>query len=83
MSITLAFGTFSFSLARRRERPPILIRTLIFANASWAVRCRLLGGVFLYDRVGVRLMHVAAEVVVVGALAMLERSHRHRLRFAL
>ena len=81
--ITLVFGTFSFSLARRRERPAILIRTLIFANASWAVVAAVLGVYFATTASVFGLLHFAAEVIFVGGLAMLEWSQRDRLKFAL
>ena len=37
----IAYGLFSFSLARRQTRPRSLLLLLVIGNATWAVLCMI------------------------------------------
>ncbi len=75
----LAYGAFSFSLARRAHRPPSLIVLLVMANATWAVLC----GIAAVRLAGVAsafgLAHLIGEGLFVGGLAALEWRQRAQL----
>jgi hypothetical protein len=75
----LAYGAFSFSLARRSRRPPPLIVLLVVANATWAALC----GIAAVRLAGVAsafgLAHLIGEGLFVGGLAGLEWRRRERL----
>lgn len=78
----LAYGAFSFSLARRAHRPPSLIVVLVLANATWAVLC----GIAAVRLAGVAsafgLAHLIGEGLFVGGLAALEWRQRDQLLVA-
>lgn len=80
--VNLAYGAFSFSLARRARRPPTLIALLVAANATWAVLCGLAALRFAGSASGFGLAHFIGEGIFVGGLAVLEWSQRERLRTA-
>lgn len=75
----LAYGTFSFSLARRARRPRALIALLVVANAAWAVLCFIAAVHFSGTASAFGLAHLAGEGVIVGGLAALEWRARGRL----
>ena len=77
--ISLCYGAFSFSLARRALRPRPLILLLVAANFVWSGVC-LSAAVLLASTASVfGLIHLAAESVLVGGLAWLEWTQRERL----
>jgi hypothetical protein len=80
--VNLAYAAFSFSLARRARRPPMLIAALVAANAAWAVLCMLVAARFAGTASGFGLAHLIGEGIFVGGLAALEWSQRERLRTA-
>ncbi len=66
------YASYSFSLAVRRTRSPLLLKALIIANGVWALVCvglavRWAGTASLFG-----LAHLLAEALFVGGLARLE-----------
>ena len=78
----LAYGTFSFSLARRARRPRALVVTLVIANAAWAVLCIVAAVHFAGTASAFGLAQLAGEGLLVGGLAALEWRARERLLVA-
>ena len=75
----LAYGAYSFFLARRAVRPIILINVLVFANAAWAVVCLVLAAKFWGEASLWGIAHLVGEALFVGGLAALEWSQRQQL----
>lgn len=78
--VNLAYGSYSFSLARRPQVDAGLTRILIRANFAWTLIC-LVAAAYLWapgSRLGAA--YVVVEGIVVGALAALEAKAlaRHR-----
>lgn len=71
----LVYGTFSFSLARRRVRPRALLQLLVAANITWALLCGVAAAVFASQASWVGLAHLILEGVYVGGLGLLEWKH--------
>ena len=78
----LLYGLYAFSLARRSVRPRPLLHVLIGANAAWAVFCWILVALLLGTATVFGLLHLAAEGLFVGGLALLEWRHREALLVA-
>jgi hypothetical protein len=78
----LAYGAFSFSLARRARRPRSLIGLLVAANATWAALCGLAAVLLAGPASGFGVAHFVAEGLFVGALAALEWTQREQLLVA-
>jgi hypothetical protein len=74
--VNLAYGTFSWSLARRPQRSTRQIGTLAAANAGWAVVCVLLVVAVTGTASGYGRAYLAAEGVFVATMAWLEWRHR-------
>jgi hypothetical protein len=70
--VNLAYGAFSFSLARRPMAPAALVKVLVAANLSWVVVCVGMAIHFAgpESRLGAALM--AGEGIFVGTLAVIE-----------
>ena len=68
----LAYGGFSFSLARRTVRPRALVRVLAAANVAWAVVCVVSAAVLAGQASPYGLAHLLLESVYVGGLGVLE-----------
>jgi hypothetical protein len=81
-AMNLLYGSYSFSLARRRERPMRLIKLLVVANLAWAVVCIGILAAFFESATPFAFLHLAGEAVYVGGLAVLEWRHREGLRSA-
>lgn len=75
----LLYGLYSFSLARRAERPLSLIKLLVYANAAWVPVCLGLAANFWGQATVFGLVHLIGEAFFVGGLAALEWSQRHQL----
>ena len=75
----LLYASYSFSLARRAERPMSLIKLLVYANAAWVPVCFGLAVWFWEQATGFGLAHLIGEALFVGGLAALEWNQRHRL----
>ena len=80
--INLAYGAFSFSLARRDCRPLALIAGLAAANVAWAVSCGIIAGALTDTASVFGLAHLVGEGLFVGGLGALEWRGRERLRTA-
>ena len=80
--VNLGYGAYSFSLARRGERPIALIRLLVVANLLWTVLCMRWTWIFFDTASIFGLLHIAGEGVYVGVLAGLEWRWRELLRKA-
>ncbi len=68
----LAYGAFSFSLARRATRPRALLQLLAAANIAWAVLCGAATVVFASEASPFGLAHLVVEGAYVGCLGLLE-----------
>ena len=77
--VNLAYGAFSFSLARRAHRPRPLIVLLVVANATWAVLCGIAAVRLAGVASGFGLAHLIGEGLFVGGLAALEWRQRAEL----
>lgn len=75
----LAYGAYSFSLARRAHRPMYLIVLLVCANAAWAVVCLSLAARYRGEASVFGMMQFVGEALFVGGLAALEWRHRATL----
>ncbi|MBC8089847.1 MAG: hypothetical protein H7Z40_21515 [Phycisphaerae bacterium] len=75
----IAYGIYSFSLARRTIRPRALITTLVTANALWAVVCAVIAANVAAEASLFGTAHFVGEGLFVGALAAQEWRHRERL----
>lgn len=77
--VNLAYGTYSFSLALRRRRPPWMIMLLAFANAAWLFVCLAMAVHFSATASGFGLATLVGEGLFVGGLAWLEWTRRGQL----
>lgn len=77
--VNLLYACYSFSLARRAERPMLLIQLLVFANAAWVVVCVSLAVRFWGVASIFGIAHLLGEAVFVGGLAALEWRQREQL----
>ncbi|MBK7600251.1 MAG: hypothetical protein IPJ07_17720 [Acidobacteria bacterium] len=78
----VAYGTFSFSLARRGVRPRALIVLLVVANALWAVLCGLTAIIVASNASRFGVAQLLVEGSLVGGLAALEWRNRELLLVA-
>jgi hypothetical protein len=78
-AVNLLYGSYSFSLARRDRRPLVLLRVLVFANATWACVCVGLLVAFGAGATPFGVVHLGGEALYVGGLAVLEWRWRHVL----
>lgn len=79
----LAYATYSFSLARRRERPLRLVQILAGANMAWGlVVCLGLAAIFWDTASGFGRAHLLAEAAFVAGLGAVEWRERERLTTA-
>lgn len=75
--VNVAYGTFSFSLARQPEAPRHLVRVLIVANFGWTVVCVGLAAVLAGPGRWLGAGFILAEGLFVGILATVEaRAYR-------
>ena len=72
----LLYASYSFSLARRAERPMRRIRLLVGANLTWALVCLGLVIAFATTATPFAFIHFVGEAVYVGGLAVLEWRYR-------
>jgi hypothetical protein len=75
----LLYASYSFSLARRAERPMFLVKLLVYANAAWVPVCLGLAASFRGRATVFGLAHLIGEALFVGGLAALEWSQRDQL----
>jgi len=78
----VAYGTFSFSLARRATRPRALLHLLVVANATWAVLCGVTAIAVSSYASPLGVAQLVLEGLFVGGLAALEWRHRASLLVA-
>lgn len=75
--VNLAYGAFSYSLARQPKAPRRLVRALIVANFGWTVVCVGLAAVLAGPGSWLGAGFVLAEGLFVGVLAGFEaRAYR-------
>ncbi len=72
----LAYGTYSYLLERRAQRPRAMILALIAANAAWALLCAGAAIAFLGEATPLGLALLVFEGLYVGGLAALEFRYR-------
>jgi hypothetical protein len=70
--VNLAYGGFSFSLARQSSPPRRWVRALVAANLSWAGVCVLMALHFARPGSWLGASCILAEGVFVGVLATVE-----------
>ena len=80
--VNLLYASYSFSLARRAERPLAWIVALVVANLAWVPVCLALAATYRAQMTTFGWLHLVGEAAFVGALAVLEWRHRHRLTTA-
>jgi hypothetical protein len=68
----LAYGSFSFSLARMGEAPLGRVRFLVVANGAWSVVCLVLAVSFAAPGSWLGAAYILAEGVFVVGLAAVE-----------
>lgn len=68
----LLYGSFSFFLATRSDRPKAMIVILVAANGAWAALCLWLAFSFSGSATVWGLGHLIGEAFFVGGLAALE-----------
>ncbi len=78
----VAYGIYSFQLARRKIRSGIMIIALVVGNATWAVICFAWFSTFFELASIWGLMHLFGEGLFVGFLASLEWRWRELLKTA-
>lgn len=78
----LAYATYSFSLARRAQRPMALLVVLVVANATWAVLCVAAAAYFAGTATVFGMAQLLGEGLFVGGLAALEWRYRDQLQTA-
>lgn len=75
----LLYGTYSFSLAVRSERPMRRIQLLVVANLAWVPVCLGLLAAHFATATPFAFVHLGGEAVYVGGLAVLEWRNRDLL----
>ena len=78
----LAYASYSFSLAVRRERTLPLINLLVAANLGWAVLLIVWALVFSDKASWLGFAYLLSESLFVGGLAVREWRSRHLLQTA-
>lgn len=78
-AVNLLYGSYSFMLAIRRQRPMHLIKLLVGANLAWAFVCLGIVAVFSATATLFAFLHFIGEAVYVGGLAILEWRYRDLL----
>jgi len=68
----LAYGAFSYSLARSQEAPRRLVRALVAANFAWTGVCVVLAAAFAGPGRWLGVAYLIVEGVFVGVLAAAE-----------
>ncbi|MES2644307.1 MAG: hypothetical protein V4850_32780 [Myxococcota bacterium] len=68
----LAYGAFSYSLARQPEAPRRHVRALVLANFAWTGVCVALAAIFAGPGSWLGAGYLLAEGLFVGALAAVE-----------
>jgi len=68
----LAYGGFSFSLARRATRPRALLLVLAAANVAWAVLCAFAAAALSTQASPYGLAHLLLESLYVAGLGVFE-----------
>lgn len=74
--VNLLYGCYSFSLARRAERPLGLIKVLVTANFAWVPVCIGLTIAHSNSMTMFGYVHLLGEAAFVGTLALLEWRYR-------
>ena len=69
--VNLLYGSYSFSLAVRAQRPRVLITVLVVANLSWAAVCLGLYGSLAFDTPSGPSIVVAALLLFLASLVRL------------
>ena len=78
-AMNLLYASYSFSLARRRERTAPWVTALIVGNLAWAGVCVGMAWRFAGEASGFAMLHFIGEAVFVGGLAVWEWRWRARL----
>ena len=78
----LAYAAYSFSLARRRQRPEAAIRRLAGANVAWAAFLLAVVPAFAPQATAFGIATLVAEAAFVGGLGVVEWRNRARLAHA-
>ncbi|MFN0099891.1 MAG: hypothetical protein ACKVS7_14555 [Gemmatimonadaceae bacterium] len=76
----LAYGTYSFVLEHRSERPNAALLLLVAGNAAWGVLCLVAAILLAPFATPLGTAVLVLEGLFVGGLAVLEWRHRETLR---
>lgn len=76
----VAYGTYSFVLERRQERPRAALMLLVVGNALWGVFCLTTAVLLAATATPLGTAVLVLEGAFVGGLAALEWQHRELLR---
>lgn len=77
--VSLGYAAYSLSLARLSTRPAWALVLLVLANALWALLCARWAWQYWGTASLLGVLHLLAEALFVGTLAMLEWRWRGRL----
>ncbi|GAB5520533.1 MAG: hypothetical protein RhofKO_27840 [Rhodothermales bacterium] len=77
--VNLTYGCYSLTIARFQRRPLSLIRFLVIANLAWVPVCIGLALTFRETISIWGLLHLSAEAMFVGSLAVIEWRWRDAL----
>lgn len=80
--VNLLYACYSFTLANYKKCTLFLINILVIANSIWVLVCLIMLWQFWQEMTIFAVIHIAGEVVFVGALARLEYQWRHQLTFS-
>lgn len=70
--VNLAYGSFSYSLARRSSPPPRLVRRLALMNVAWGLMALGLAAVSYGTVTPFGTAHLAVNFAYVGGLGLME-----------
>jgi hypothetical protein len=70
--VNLAYGTFSFTLARHAEAPRGRVRALVVANFTWTILCAGLALVLALRGAPLAAIYFIGEGLFVAVLALVE-----------
>lgn len=75
----ILYACYSCSLSVRKNRPALMIKILIIANSFWAMVCLGIVSQYYEQLSSLGYLHLLAEAIFVGGLALLEWKWRDQL----
>lgn len=77
--VNLLYAAFTLTLALQARRPMVLIRLLVFANATWGIACLGIAAYFWTQASIFGIAHLVGEAAFVSGLATIEWRQRYLL----